>query len=44
LLAPERIQEIVGNLDRRHNSGRRIIPRTTVQRLYFLENRALVGA
>jgi integrase len=29
--------------DSRHNSGRRIIPATGAQRLYFLENRALVG-
>jgi integrase/recombinase XerD len=30
--------------DLRHNSGRRIIPPTAVQRLYFPENRALGGA
>ncbi len=28
----------------RHNSGRRIIPPTAAQRLYFRENRALVSA
>jgi integrase/recombinase XerD len=30
--------------DLRHNAGRRIIPPTAAQRLYFRENRALVSA
>ncbi|MFZ0460553.1 MAG: hypothetical protein WAM17_19315, partial [Rhodoplanes sp.] len=29
--------------DLRHNSGTRIIPATDVQRMYFLENRGVVG-